>query len=147
MQEILDVKKKTEELNAISSLEERKERKADLEKAAREEIDYLAKKLTELVPQKDSIEFESMTDVEMFSLKPRKERKYKRVSSHEILMFDVEKSLPKGKDDARSSTEAPAPTEEALEDDFGSEEEFLQRYKKQKEGTDDDSDDTNIVLA
>lgn len=84
VQELYDSEAATKELNNISDPDERGKKALDMRKRTDEEIQHLAKRLTELVPRGMSGEVAETTRIQQF----RQKSKFVKSSSHEYVMRD-----------------------------------------------------------
>jgi hypothetical protein len=82
-QEIYDSEKVQQELDSIVDPEERERKRAEIRRDSENEIQYLAKRLSDLVPTDFSMDPSRQTQVKQFV---QQRRDYKRTSDHEIVM-------------------------------------------------------------
>jgi hypothetical protein len=82
VQELYNSEAATKELNSISDPDERGKKALDMRKRTDEEIQHLAKRLTELVPSGMSGEFEDTTRIQQL----RQKSNFVKTSSHEYVL-------------------------------------------------------------
>jgi hypothetical protein len=83
VQQIYDAEGAMDELDGISDSKERDKKALELRKRADDEIKFLAKRLSELVPRGLSDDFKETSRVQQF-----KQSNYVKTSSHENVMKD-----------------------------------------------------------
>lgn len=138
--ELYDPKRAKEALKDISEPSERKKKAAEIRKQTDDEIKYLAKRLTELVPAGASEEFERKSYIQQF-----RQTNFKRTSPHEYnmddpfgtesateILFNRNLDTSKGNENATSSNNS---------------DDFLEAYIQDLENDKDDSDDSPIILV
>jgi hypothetical protein len=150
VQKVYDAEAARDELDGISDSKERGKKALELRKRTDDEIKYLAKRLTELVPMGLSEDFQETTRVQQF-----RQKNYVKTSSHEYVMQDPLESAYATEDlfqDTGASTvdaEAVNTTEAEATPSPDQEDEFIEAYVEQMKsfGDDDDDDDIKIMLA
>ena len=147
VQQLYDTASAANELDGITDSKEREKKVLEMRKRTKDEVEYLARRLTELVPVGFSEEFEETTRVQQF----RQKSNYVKTSSHEYFMKDPPIAEPPTTSlkDIGSST-LDAETAEITKLDAtsspGEDDEFVETFVKRmknvvEDGSDDDDDD------
>lgn len=148
VQEIYDAQSAREKLDRIEDPDERNRMARALREETEIEIKYLANRLTELVPNSYSSEFDDgLLEVQQL----RDTRRYKRTSSHEFTIDSLEDTATALKGvkipnfDSRVDELDKSSSNSDLIKEF--DDDFLESYLEHLENKDSDDSDESMVLA
>jgi hypothetical protein len=146
-QELYDAEGARKELDMISDPKKRNRRAKELRETTENEVELIAKRLSDLVPTGFSKEFENRSHIQQY-----RQQNFVKTSSHEYVMQDpiddaaaVDKLFRSRAANKVGTSESEDETADADKDD-----EFIEAYIKQQQqqnkGSDDDGDDDTTTL-
>jgi hypothetical protein len=147
VQELYDSQAAKKELDGIADPAERNRRARELREQTDVEIKYLAKRLTELVPQGFSPEFENRGNIQKF-----KQAGFKRTSANEYVTDNpfanesTQEMLFRNSHGEKQENSRDTDSE-SKDEDSGEPDDFVEAYLEDLENNRNDDGDDNIVLA